>query len=49
MRSLGIWMVMVALAAPVAAAAQPRNAASGPGILEESKPGPADPDRRRDA
>jgi lipopolysaccharide export system protein LptA len=35
MRSLGIWMVMVALAAPVAAAAQPRNAVNSPGFLQE--------------
>ncbi|HUZ30622.1 MAG TPA: LptA/OstA family protein [Xanthobacteraceae bacterium] len=35
MRSLGSWMVMVALAAPVAAAAQPRNGVNSPGLLQE--------------
>ena len=35
MRSLGIWMLTAALAAPVAAAAQPRNAVNSPGLLQE--------------
>jgi len=35
MRWLGSWMVMMALAVPVAAVAQPRNAANSPGLLQE--------------
>ncbi|MDE1973630.1 MAG: LPS ABC transporter substrate-binding protein LptA [Hyphomicrobiales bacterium] len=35
MRSLGHWMVIVALAAPATAAAQPRNAVNSPGFLQE--------------
>ena len=35
MRWLGSWMVMMALATPVAAAAQPRSAANSPGLMQE--------------